>query len=425
MSFELIERDGSHSRYRTRTGAEIRVMDVALLDPDPDQLDIDALFDAFARAAGWLPGDFTDYMRLLGATREGDAVGFCDHCGRARWQAELDDSGATTLAGERICESCRYGEFSFCEACDGLYHYDDADEHDHDEGEDEYAYDGCCSSPQPVFRIRNDGAPPLANDTRVTVTLPAGEISAEGITAIRRYLEEEASIHYRKGDITGSGKLYDLSCQIEDRVGVQWQTRAGNFTKRLSAVAYKQHGLKLTVSQLSQVGVLAREHSKSVDMAVEVTRKLNLSSGAFYNEGSCWWGSYGESRCALKTSGGFALRSFAPVGGGVTGRAWVMPLRLSESGCLTPTFDTETPDAFVVFNGYGVLDGYTAPRIVAHMAGWTYKKIGFSCDPMYINANGYLVAPEEIAQRTSELYLEVRRHSDLYETEKERLGNVA
>lgn len=96
-----------------------------------------------------------------------------------------------------------------------------------------------------------------------------------------------------------------------------------------------------------------------------------------------------------------------------------MPLRRDLFGKLSPTFDTITPDAFVTFNGYGDLGGYAPARILSHMAGWTYRKIEFTCSPMYINAGGYLVAPEEIAAPFTDrqLNLSVSQHSSLYERE--------
>jgi hypothetical protein len=148
-----------------------------------------------------------------------------------------------------------------------------------------------------------------------------------------------------------------------------------------------------------------------------------MSAAAFYHDDSCWWQGYSESRCALKTNGGFGLRTFDRHGD-VTGRAWVMPLKLSASGHLEPTFNTETPDAFTVFNGYGDLAGYTAPRIVGHMAGWTYRKIGFDASPMYVNAGGYLVAPEEVAKKydgtNNYLILRLSQHADLLKREQEQ-----
>jgi len=213
-------------------------------------------------------------------------------------------------------------------------------------------------------------------------------------------------------------------------IGAQWQARDGNYAKRLSRHAYKAHQLKLTPEVMSQVGTIARDHSTAVSVTIEVSRELNESAGYWYHEDSCWWNSYSESRCALKTNGGFGLRSFSTGDpyADVTGRAWVLPLRLNENGYPLPTFDTRTPDAFVVFNGYGDLSGYTPARILAHMAGWTYRKIGFECNPMYVNAGGYLIAPEDIAGRYTDgsLHLSVDQHARLYDDEREReLARVA
>lgn len=350
-----------------------------------------------------------------------DGISFCDSCGQPEWEDELSHTGT----GEDICESC-WGEWTDCSDCEerfpdsDLYpvsngsvcescrvrHYtycDDCDEYYPNEDGHSHSRSGCCSSPQEEFAIRNDGQDPLPNDTRVSVGLPSGVIDPEGVSQITRYLRRYG--YY----------LYDRDW---DALGHQWQAKNGNFTKRLSAYLYKREGTKLPQEVLSQVGVIARDHSNAVSVEIEVTRQLNLPSYEFANDGSCWWNSYSESRCALKTNGGFGLRSFS--GREVTGRAWVMPLRKDDRGYLVPTFETLTPDAFVVFNGYGDLQGYAAPRILAHMAGWTYRKIGFECSPMYVNAGGYLVAPEVIAKQyeNGSLDLSVRQHSDLFAREQ-------
>ena len=271
----------------------------------------------------------------------------------------------STLNDTEVCNSCRNDYYTYCDDCGGYYHDEDADNHNHDSD------NGCCESPQLNFAIRNDGCEPLANDTQVTVTLPAGIISVEGLKAIKYYLY-------------GKEGYYDLSWDLET-LGDKWQTRDGNYTKRLSRHAYKNHGVKIDPVILSQVGCIAREHSTAVDITIDVTRDLNQRPGYFYHEDSCYWGGYSTSRCALKTNGGFGLRSLDS-NGDCSGRAWVLPLRQDGNGRLNPTFDTATPDAFVVFNGYGGLGGYVPARIMSHMAGWTYRKIDFSCSSMYINA---------------------------------------
>ena len=433
----------------------------------PGNLDLAALWDTYwqncarQRLAPQLPlglpaasepplsslqAQFLEYLRTL--TSEPDAideVAFCDACHSPAWDDDLcsardgdmsicdacwrswtgcancedrypDADMYGTLDGSLICDRCRDNYYNYCEECDGHYHADD-DGHDHDHACD-------CDSPQLSFAIRNDGVGPLANDTRVTVLLPAGIISAEGLQAITNCL-------YRAGNAgPGSAGLRQLAYELEP-LGDRWQTSTGNYPKRLSRHAYSTRKIKITPDIMAQVGCIARDHSQPVSVAIEVTRELNLGSADFGNEGSCWWGEYGSSRCALKTNGGFGLRSFGKTtsiwGNGVSGRAWVMPLRLNEKEIeeqgkwreLVPTFDTLTPDAFAVFNGYGDLSNYTAPRIMAHLAGWTYRKISFSCSPMWVNSGGYLVAPEDtVRQQGDSLRLSVSEHADLYHTER-------
>ena len=207
---------------------------------------------------------------------------------------------------------------------------------------------------------------------------------------------------------------------------------------------------------LSEIGNIGRAHSNGSNVEVEVTRDLNLPAEDFAHEDSCWWQSYYHGRCALKSNGGFGLRSFGydeheeyeyvvgpwanpyytdpatgmprnyvPTGKivrtpAVTGRAWVMPLRYVD-GDFRPTFDAETPDALVVFNGYGDLEGYTPARIVAGMYGMTYRKVNFYADPMYVNGNaGYLVASEEIAANYDggSVSLRTPQHANIYNDER-------
>jgi len=400
--------------------------------PDAAGLGLAELWDNFRpRNRRDKQDEFARHLREMVADPDDiDDLRFCGNCGEPAWKDDLSRAGngdricescwsnwytcdscderfpagdlTTTLSESEVCDSCLRGCYTWCEYCDGYRHDEDYD-HDHDS----YAEDCDCESPQQRFAIRNDGSEPLANDTRATVTLPAGTISAEGLAAIRRYLR-------------GNGLWY-LSDDL-DAVGDTWQTRTGNFAKRLSRRAWQVHQAKLTPEVLSQVGNIARDHSNPVDVTIEVTRDLNQDASYFYHDDSCWWASsgtdYHESRCALKTNGGFGLRSFGQYGG-VSGRAWVMPLKLDKHG-LVPTFATLEADAFVVFNGYGDLSGYAPARILAHMTGWTYRKIGFTCHPMYVNLGSYLIAPEPVAEQYTDgnLDLSVNTHSSLYEQEQ-------
>ena len=368
---------------------------------DPDAID-DVCFCVNCSCPAWKQDTFPargNHTEPLCENCAGDWA-CCDRCASLYPDSEI----TRVLDDDSVCDLCRRAGYSYCNYCEGWYPDDDADEHDHTR------YDDCCTSPQLEFTIRNDGCEPLANDTRVTVALPAGTISTEGLKEIQRYLYAQ---YY------GNSLYYDLDC-----LGDQWQAKGGNYAKRLSAHAYKNYQTKLTPEILSRVGVIARDHSNPVSTTVEVTRDLNQPPDAFYHEDSCWWQtSYGDSRCTLKTNGGFGLRTFKEYDkeyDRVSGRAWVLPLRQDEHGQLNPTFNTLTPDAFVVFNGYGELSGYAAPRILAHMTGWTYRKISFRCEPMYVNAGGYLIAPEEIAQRYANdgLRLSVHPHADLFNREQ-------
>lgn len=328
----------------------------------------------------------------------------CNDCG------EYDQTWSHTLGGDSVCEGC-VENYSFCEDCGGYYFHDDYDDHDHSPA-------GCdCESPATRFAVRNDGQGMLQNDERVTITLPAGTVDEEGIVRIRQYLRR----HVPDDEQTGYNG-YAVAELVGD-LGREWQTGKGNFTKRLSRAAYQKLGMKLTPEVISQVGCIASDHSRAINFAIETTRNLNMSAADFFHEDSCWWQSYSESRCALKSSGGFGLRTFGELGD-VRGRAWVMPLkRRGGRDRLVPTFNTETPDAFVVFNGYGDLEGYSAARIVSHMAGMTYRKIDFYAEPMFINGeSAYLIAPEDIAAGYTDGSLSLSSytasHSNLYNTEK-------
>ena len=318
------------------------------------------------------------------------------------------------------CDDCddwhdrdRWGDIT----CPGWY-CEDCDEY-HDYGEEcpDPPYSGCdCEAPRRLFTVPNDGQPPLGSDERATVHLAAGVITDEGLAGIRSHLQRYAICHLSDDQYRA---MIDVSYELHG-LGNQWQTREGNYTKRLSRLAYKNHGIKVTPEVLSMVGTIAREHSTAADVDIDVTRDLNRPAKDFYSEDSCWWGSYSESRCAFKTNGGFGLRSFDG-DGGVSGRAWVMPLR-SEDGSLVPTFDTDSPDALVVFNGYGDLSGYAGARVIAAMYGMTYAKIEFDCEPMYINSGGYLVGPEDIVRETRSLHLSVEQHASIHERELENVS---
>lgn len=348
----------------------------------------------------------------------------CSCCDRYLRSSSL----TRTLHGpdSRVCSSCFSRFHRYCNVCDGYYHRSRRADHAHDETR------SCCSSPATRFKIPNNGDGLLKNDTRVLIQLAAGEISEEGLQSIRMILR----------NYTGNLDYYE---QMEERqqwlmlsndlasLGNKWQTREGNYTKRLSRMAYKKYAIKVPGTVLTHVGNVARDHSAPVDFNIETTRMLNMSARKFGHDDSCWWQSYFASRCVFKTNGGFGIRAFEDRR--VVGRAWVMPLKLANPSsrvsrkALIPTFNTENPDAYVVFNGYGVLNGYTPARILSYMTGQTYTKVEFTAHPMYVNSSsGYLVGPEELIAPYTDgrLSLDVDQHSNLYNSEQaaEELVNV-
>ena len=435
MSLTLIEfgNDDNPSRYHYDSGrryyntagrlvraeaAEVAINDSHLLRDDPQDLPLQVLWNTFMYAHRWqnTHSVFAEYLTILGAT---DSAGFCANCSQPAWSAVLNGQ---PVAG--VCPACIAVSYYCCATCSGWFHPDDDHTHELQDGRA-----GCCRSPQLAFTIRNDGREPLANDTRLTVALPDGIISAEGLTEIQGYLYGYANDEYRRyryredtDEYQNARRLMQLTHDLEV-LGDHWQTTRGNYTKRFSSHAFRTCQVKIPPEVLSQVGCIARDHSKSVSFTVEVTRLLNRRASYFYHAESCWWGNggYGDSRCAFKTNGGVGMRSLSPHGSeAVTGRAWLLPLRKDSNGYLTPTFETLTPDAFVIFNGYGELNSYTAPRIVAHLTGWTYSRIDFECRPMYVNSGGYLVAPEDICRTVKDLSLSVPKHSDLFAIEQDR-----
>lgn len=328
--------------------------------------------------------------------------------------------------GERVCRDCRETQYEHCADCNVLYRRGGTCGTDHDLPIPRDTKGKCrCKSPALEFRVPNAGNDPLVNDVRTTVTLPEGLITREGFMAIATELQ---SWYYRGDEMEDQAEregLYSLAGYI-DAMDPEWQTKRGNFTKRLSSLANKELGLKIRPMILSRIGDIAREHSSATSYDVEVTRDLNQHPSEFANGESCWWQSYSYGRCTLKSNGGFGLRSFGTRG--VNGRVWVLPLKEAEdaalrdlSYALTPTFETLTPAAFLVFNGYRDLSGYTGPRVMAHMAGLTYCKVGVVIDPMYVNSNtGYLVGPEELISRyrkSGSLRMNLNTHSDLHRRE--------
>jgi hypothetical protein len=295
-----------------------------------------------------------------------------------------------TVGGSEWCEGCCDSYASYCDECEEYYPDDDSHSHDCD-----------CAVPEPEFQFPADGHGTIGNDERFTVELPKGTIDDEGLRRITYLVQDELREN-----------IWENNWYVPDvisEVGPTWQTRRGNFTRRLSSALHK-HGVKLSPATISEIGNIARQHSSGeATWHIEFTRDLNQPADYFYHDDSCWWQSYHESRCCLKSWGGLGIRSFRNADSNAwspTGRAWIQPLDEN----LEATHDTLGAHAYVVYNGYGDIDGYIAARIVAHLTGRSYRKVGFVAGVQYINNGGFLVADEATCAATDNIRLNYDRH---------------
>lgn len=320
----------------------------------------------------------------------GERVYWCEECGKPHWSWSF--FGYARGISLDVCEGC-LEEFYYCDDCDEY----DREPHEH-EDEDE---DSWCQAPNLEFRFPCASAEGgfIAHDDRTLIDMPAGLVSAVGMSEIARY------VYNRTNWIGGFDHV------LHGDFSPEWVNKHGNMTKRL-AKFYLQHGYKLSPEHLAEVGNIARRHTcTETRFEVEVTRDLNLPAADFFYGGSCWWGGYARGRCALKQCGGLAIRTFD--GHLVSGRAWIMPLRRNGSE-LTLHEHAHDADAFCLFNTYGQ-DGYQLARLVAQMTGMSYRKVNLVCKPMYINDNkGFLIAPEQICQQTTELAFKVVVRCECY-----------
>lgn len=378
------------------------------------------------------PSDFAEAVSSL----TGEDAGTCDKCNTPQWDDELIETGdgksvcshccssyysqcsscenyindiyIYTVDGRAYCDSCRDCHCTYCQDCDEWYRDENADAHRHD----------CtCEAPIQRFRFPANGEGFIANDERLSVKLAAGVIDDQGIYKIinaisRTWTQDEYAL-------CGYGQLLE----IPDEIGPEWQTKKGNFTKRISKVLAAK-GIKLSNTLVSEIGNIARAHSSTeTEWWIEFTRDLNLPADYFSNEESCWWGSYFASRCALKNWGGIGMRSYQDseiANYHPSGRAWVQPL----NDGLNPTHNAENAFAYVIYNGYGNLEDFIPARIIAHLTGRSYRKIGFTADPVYVNSGGYLVAAQDVCDDIDSITFTKDVHNQMDARELLRTGMV-
>lgn len=449
-------RDG-YSVYVDTAGNEVNLSHgTTYMLVDFADIDLDAEWADYQKAGGRYPESFLARLRAKVINpKKVDAVHFCADCAKPKTD-RLRKTGdgrmvcATCIEGYTACSDCAtlhptqdlapveggksvcgrcVRNYMWCEECNLHYNRRDAAKvriHKH--------FDSCCASPQIEFTVPNGGEP-LPNDTPVTITVEDGLITDTGMAEVRHVivqyavdLARESGVPSSYGDFaTEPGKWYQLGHAL-DVVGNKFKDKGGAFAKRVGKYAYKQYGLKMPESLMAKVGTIAADHSRSKDFRVSVTRELNGGPEEYGNAASCWWQSYGQYRCMLKSNGGFGLLTHGPAG--VIGRIWVIPLRLQRNGARPPsgpfpTFDAMSADAFMVFNQYGDLANHVGPRLLAHMVDkeWTYKKVSYEGSMYANNDMAYLVGSEETIERITNgglFAMDFTQHADLYVNEQRR-----
>ena len=138
---------------------------------------------------------------------------------------------------------------------------------------------------------------------------------------------------------------------------------------------------------------------------------------------SCWWSFCTDSRCRMKSWGGFGIRSFDDETTKIpNGRAWVLSL----DATLHPTHDALNAAAYVLFNPKGKLCSPTHARIMATLTGRPYKAIHFthpvdSSEHLWqgLKSDGgvYIVADQKICDATDSLCLDYESH-EKFDAEK-------
>ncbi len=455
----LVSIEDGYSVYIDTAGNEVRLAHgTVYMLVDFAEIDLDSEWDAYREAGGRFPDSFLARLRakVINPSKV-DTVHFCADCtkpvtGRLRRTGGDRMVCATCIEGYTACSDCAtlhqaadmtaaegdkavcarcVRNYMWCEECNLHYNRRDVDKakfHRH--------FDRCCASPQVEFAVPNGGEP-LPNDTIVGVTMEDGLISEAGMEAVTQVLVRYAvNLAREQGDPssygipdTEPGRWYQVGYSV-NQVGNRFKTKDGAFAKRVGRYAYKQFGLKMPEQLMAKVGTTASDHSRAKAFSVSVTRELNGGPEEYGNAASCWWQSYGQHRCTLKSNGGFGLLTHAH--GQVVGRTWVIPLRLQRNGARPPsgpfpTFDAMNADVFMVFNQYGELANHVGPRLLAHMIDrdWTYQAVTYEGSLYVNNDSAYLVGSEDDIKHITRggvqgLAMDFDQHSNLFATEQRK-----
>lgn len=212
---------------------------------------------------------------------------------------------------------------------------------------------------------------------RFTIKTPDGEIAEYGICLTKSYL-----------------KLQGLPPLPEDFEWI-WVTRRGTLPKRVQSFYHKQHAVRLTPEQVSELGNVARAHcgSASKEYTLDFTNRITWEAGEFGDYGSCYWGNNAQAKDMLHENGAFAVRGWKSKKPDDDqsfdgyARAWLVPIGQNR---------------LVVFNGYGETS-LTFARLLALKFSCSYKAIslrnnGSDGGMLYINTGCYVVGAWEQIQ---------------------------
>ena len=170
---------------------------------------------------------------------------------------------------------------------------------------------------------------------------------------------------------------------------------------------------------LTKVGNIVRGYdtSTSSTYTIEISRDFNQPE-EYWGEWSCWWTFATESRCRMKSWGGFGIRCFADEQSTKSvGRMWVVALDAN----FQPTFDSLHAPIYVIFNPKQYLSNPTHARLMSQLTGRPYKKIYFTHDViaatgalwkgLKFDGGTYIVADQKTCDATESLCLDYDFHT--------------
>lgn len=344
------------------------------------------------------------------------------------------DNYTSRVEGEEWCSDCYHNHSTWCDECDEAVAIDGAHYENHERRCD-------CEAPNqnfslPVYDGPMIGYVRLNAEQTYEITSGGGQVRNEGVWNINSLLTSSLGPipHWDRRDDTYAEYLQASGEYTATRnclwaaveaIGPDYKNAEGGYVKRLRRMVHKKltsarkDGVKIwadvtiTDETYAKIGQIAKEYSTPLDHKVVFTRHLNQDAEVFGHGDSCWWTDYDRARCVLKQNHGFGLLSVEenPRWGGkqTVGRVWVYPCKVAEeegmsygvSHSVRPTAD-ENPDAYLVFNGYGDLSERVGPQVVADMFGMKVHKdrTDFPDSDMYINADPYLIVPEDMTDKT-------------------------